>query len=347
MTVPAHATRLFQSACHQQGLCHSIVFLDLQEAFYRIVRPLITGGPLTQEAVAAACRAVNLPSGVYHEVQAHLQQPALLQGGGASEWATRALEETLQDTWFKFPCEPELVVTKIGSRPGDSLSHLVFSLLFAKVLARIRQILREAGHVTTIPWHASMTGRLRPVEEPVHDTVELLDSTWMDDLSLMLRAQNSTVLLDRLRAGTAVLLDACLEHALLRIWDGAKTEALVMPTLLWHQGSQTTPLYRRARHPPSGLPPVAECQTAYHTDLQTPRWYPTPPRTSGSEKLKPALRRHGLHLIRGSRRSSHPQPSRHVTKCRSSTPLSLQSCSTDAAHGRLPLMPVSTHYKAP
>ena len=228
VTVPAHATRLFQSACHRQGLCHSIVFLDLQEAFYRIVRPLITGGPLTQEAVAAACRAVNLPSGVYHEVQAHLQQPALPQGGGASEWATRALEETLQDTWFKFPCEPELVVTKIGSRPGDSLSDLVFSLLFAKVLARIRQILREAGHVTTIPWHASMTGRLQPVEEPVHDTVELLDSTWMDDLSLMLRAQNSTALLDRLRTGTAVLLDACLEHALLPNLGRGKTEALVM-----------------------------------------------------------------------------------------------------------------------
>ena len=198
VTVPAHASRLFQSACHRRGLCHSIVFLDLQEAFYRIVRPLITGGPLTQEAIAAACRAVNLPSGVYHEIQAHLQQPALLQGAGASEWATRALAETLQDTWFKFPGEPELVVTTIGSRPGDSLSDLVFSLLFGKVLARIRQTLRAAGHVTTIPWHASMTGRLQPLAEPVHETVELLDSTWMDDLSLILRAKDSTALLDRL-----------------------------------------------------------------------------------------------------------------------------------------------------
>ena len=221
VTVPAHATRLFQSACHRRGLCHSIVFLDLQEAFYRIVRPLI-------EAIAAACRAVNLPSGVYHEIQAHLQQPALLQGAGASEWATRALDETLQDTRFKFPGKPELVVTTIGSRPGDSLSDLVFSLLFAKVLARIRQILRAVGHVTAIPWHANMTGRLQPIAEPVHETVELLDSTWMDDLSLMLRAQDSTALLDRLCTGTAVLLDACLEHALLPNLGRGKTEALVM-----------------------------------------------------------------------------------------------------------------------
>ena len=228
VTVPAHATRLFQSACHRRCLCHSIVFLDLQEAFYRIVRPLITGGPLTQEAIAAACRAVNLPSGVYHEIQAHLQQPALLQGAGASEWATRALAETLQDTWFKFLGEPELVVTTIGSRPGESLSDLVFSLLFAKVLARIRQALRAAGHVTAIPWHASMTGRLQPFAEPVHETIELLDSTWMDDLSLMLRAQDSIALLDRLCTGTAVLLDACLEHALLPNLGRGKTEALVM-----------------------------------------------------------------------------------------------------------------------
>ena len=66
-----------------------------------------------------------------------------LQTAGACDWATiRALDETLQGTWFKFPTEPELVVTSIGSRPGDSLSDLVFSLLFAKVLGRIRCELR-------------------------------------------------------------------------------------------------------------------------------------------------------------------------------------------------------------
>ena len=258
---------------------------------------------------------------MYHEIQAHLQQPALLHGGGASEWATRALDETLQDTWFKFPGEPELVVTTIGSRPGDSLSDLVFSLLFAKILARIRHILREAGHVTTIPWHADMTGRLQPIEEPVHETVELLESTWMDDLSLMLRAQNSAALLDRFRTGTAVLLDACLEHALLPNLGRGKTEALVM---LRSSGTKEArrPLHRRRRHPPPGLPPVAERQVAHRTDIQTPRLggilHHRGHLQREGEKLKPALHRLGLPSISVGRKSSHPQPLHPVTKCCSS-----------------------------
>ena len=40
---------------------------------------------MTEEAVAAACKAVNLPQRVYHELQRHLQQPALLNAAGASE----------------------------------------------------------------------------------------------------------------------------------------------------------------------------------------------------------------------------------------------------------------------
>ena len=256
---------------------------------------------------------------MYHEIQAHLQQPALLHGGGASEWATRALDETLQDTWFKFPGEPELVVTTIGSRPGDSLSDLVFSLLFAKILARIRHILREAGHVTTIPWHADMTGRLQPIEEPVHETVELLESTWMDDLSLMLRAQNSAALLDRLRTGTAVLLDACLEHALLPNLGRGKTEALVML-----RSSGTKEARRRLFIEEGGTLPL-DCRLWPSARLRIAPTYKhldsvvsSTTAATCSEKLKPALHRLGLPSISVGRKSSHPQPLHPVTKCCSS-----------------------------
>ncbi|CAE7247029.1 unnamed protein product [Symbiodinium sp. CCMP2592] len=227
VTVPAHVTRMYQSACLQKGSCHGVLFLDLQEAFYRIVRPLVTGGPLTEEAIAAACRAVHMPSGVYHDIQRRLQQLPLSSAAGASPWVTRALEETLQNTWFCFAGEDELVTTAIGSRPGDSLSDLVFSLLFARVLKQVRTALSEAGHVPSIPWHADMIGRLTPLDPPPTQTISLLDATWMDDLSMLLQATNSSELVERLTAGASTLLDTCLEHALLPNLKRGKTEALV------------------------------------------------------------------------------------------------------------------------
>ncbi|CAE7446249.1 unnamed protein product [Symbiodinium sp. CCMP2592] len=227
VTLPAHATRLYQSACLQRGQCHCILFLDLQEAFYRIVRPLVTGGPLTEEALAKACQAVSLPAGVYHDIRRHLQQPALSLSSGASHWTTRALEETLQGTWFRFPDDEAVVTTAIGSRPGDSLSDLVFSLLFAQVLRQVRASLHASGSMPEIPWHDTMSGRLTPLPFVPNDTIAILDATWMDDLSMLLQAPDSATLVQRLRTGASTLLDTCLEHALLPNLKRGKTEAIV------------------------------------------------------------------------------------------------------------------------
>ena len=137
------------------------------------------------------------------------------------------LKSPLHDTWFRFPREPEVVATCIGSRPGDSLSDLVFSFLFARVLRHIRATLREAGYVTKLPWDAAMLNRLVLLDGPPSGEVELLDSTWMDDLSLLLQAPDAEAFLQRLTYGASTLVDSCLEHALLPNLGRGKTEALV------------------------------------------------------------------------------------------------------------------------
>ncbi|CAE7537022.1 unnamed protein product, partial [Symbiodinium sp. CCMP2592] len=184
-------------------------------------------GPLTEDALARACQAVSLPPGVYHDIQRHLQKPALSLSAGASQWTTQALEETLHGTWFKFPSDAAIVSTAIGSRPGDSLSDLVFSLLFAQVLRHVRASLQDCGLIPEIPWHVDMLGRLTPLNRAPTDTIAVLDATWMDDLSLLLQAPDSQTLVQRLRLGASTLLDTCLEHALLPNLKRGKTEALV------------------------------------------------------------------------------------------------------------------------
>ena len=72
-----------------------------------------------------------------------------------------------------------------------------------------------------------MLGNLLPLTTaPTHE-VELLDSTWMDDLAMLLQAGNSHELLTRTTTGAATLLDSCLEHALLPNLGRGKTEALL------------------------------------------------------------------------------------------------------------------------
>ncbi|CAE7455880.1 unnamed protein product [Symbiodinium sp. CCMP2592] len=223
-----------QCSSYRGILVSSVVSKSLHKLLRRKCVPALCNaasplqvGPLTEDALARACQAVSLPPGVYHDIQRHLQKPALSLSAGASQWTTQALEETLHGTWFKFPSDAAIVSTAIGSRPGDSLSDLVFSLLFAQVLRHVRASLQDCGLIPEIPWHVDMLGRLTPLNRAPTDTIAVLDATWMDDLSLLLQAPDSHTLVQRLRLGASTLLDTCLEHALLPNLKRGKTEALV------------------------------------------------------------------------------------------------------------------------
>ena len=178
-----------------QGLLPRL--LDLQEAFYWIVRPLITGGPLTEDDLARACQAVNLPCGVYHDLQQHVQQPALSRDAGAGEWALLPWKGRSRKPGFDSRVSLNLS-RRASARDLETPSDLVFRCLFARVLRRIRLPATFPLSRGTPP---CLAASLPPREE-----IELLDSTWMDDLSLMLQAPDAATFLHRLQFGAATLL---------------------------------------------------------------------------------------------------------------------------------------------
>ena len=227
VTIPAQAARLFQAACSSKQQSHALVFLDLQEAFYRIIRPLISGGPLSDELVAHVCSAVHLPPGTMHDLRSHLGGEPLISSAGSSAWASGAVEESLCDTWFRLPNEPELVCTQTGSRPGDSLSDLVFSFLFSRVLRQVRNSLGEHGILARVPYDPAMDANICPLPAPPANTIAISDATWMDDLSMFIVGASASSLTTDLVKGTSALIDACLQRALVPNLSRGKTEAMV------------------------------------------------------------------------------------------------------------------------
>ena len=107
-----------------------------------------------------------------------------------------SLSEILDCTWFRFRGSETVVETGVGSRPGDNCADLVFSYLFACMLRDIRSDLHSEEVLTVIPWAEALQGRLQPVGEGDLPTsvLPLLDSTWMDDLAIMLMAPTAAAL---------------------------------------------------------------------------------------------------------------------------------------------------------
>ena len=227
VTLAAQIVRLHQSWAKHTNSSQAVLFLDLREAFYRIVRPLITGFSGTEEDVAKILAAVHLPPGVMHELRDHLSHTSLFAESGSSSWSAAMTCEALQHTWFRFEQGATVTQTGIGTRPGDNLADIIFSFVFARVLHQIRCQVEDCQALTELPWHPEMLNNVWAVECQSCDSVSILDTTWMDDAAFVLRHSGAQALVDHLGQTAGALLDSCLGRALLPNLDSGKTEAVV------------------------------------------------------------------------------------------------------------------------
>ncbi|CAE6969206.1 unnamed protein product [Symbiodinium sp. CCMP2456] len=227
VTLAAQVVRLHQAWNRDSGLSHAVIFLDLREAFYRIVRPLVTGFQGSDEEIAHILASVSLPHGVMHDLKAHLESTSLFERAGSSPWTAAATCEALQHTWFRFEQGELVTETGIGTRPGDNLADLIFSFVFARVLQQVRAKVEATCGLVQIPWHPMMMANVLHPPEPPTSLLSLLDCTWMDDSALVIQAQTASGLAEQVASTTGALLDSCLGRALLPNLDKGKTEAVV------------------------------------------------------------------------------------------------------------------------
>ncbi|CAE7570985.1 CPK1, partial [Symbiodinium necroappetens] len=176
-------------------------------------------GPLASAAVPL--------QGTMHDLRAFLGGDPLLASAGSSAWASGAVNESLYDTWFRLPQEDDLIVTHTGSRPGDSLSDLVFSFLFSRVLRRVRDALTQAGALARVPWNPAMEYNIEPTVAVRGTSLGVSDATWMDDLAMFFTSPDAFSLLRDLKFGASALIDSCLQRALVPNLSRGKTEAIV------------------------------------------------------------------------------------------------------------------------
>ncbi|CAE7868790.1 unnamed protein product, partial [Symbiodinium necroappetens] len=224
VTMGSHFVRLFQAGSHRRRRSHGLLFLDLREAFYRVVRPLLAYSPWGDEDFAKVAQLVRLPPEVMHELHVHLGQRPVLSEAGTSAWTTACMSEALVGTWFRFQGGEKVVRTDIGSRPGDNLADVCFSFIFAKVLQAVQADLQQLGILPEIPWANEMLGNIFSVGAPCAEALQPLDATWMDDASFLIASPNAGALAGAMEATGRAVVDACASRALLPNLDRGKTE---------------------------------------------------------------------------------------------------------------------------
>ena len=223
VTMPAHAVRTFQSLA--KGRPHSILFLDLREAFHRVLRPLLTGRLDQSSFLERVVAELALPPKAAAELAEAVRRPALQQAE-ATPWTRAFLEETLTDTWFCLNGQEDIVRTTIGSRPGDALADIVFFFLFSVIVNKVSCTLAASGINFTLPWSDAMQGSI--VTSGIQPTGDLTlsDAIWADDLALLLLHPSAELAISEVAYACGVLVDTCLEHGMIPNMAPNKTEVI-------------------------------------------------------------------------------------------------------------------------
>ena len=182
MQVPfgSQVLRTFGRIMDAHAISSAVVFIDLANAFHRLIRELVSGVhvPDEVEVVLNALLDEGLPA---QDVAKALELPCLLQQLGAPPFLIQLLQDLHTDTWMQAPADRSTIVTRRGTRPGSPLADCVFHILMADVVHHINVWLADHGP-------------LQQVLQDVHVHVESV--VWADDLAIPLATLEPSTLIN-------------------------------------------------------------------------------------------------------------------------------------------------------
>ena len=225
VSLGVHQARAFMRSRSRNGLCTGLLFLDLSEAFYRVVRQLALGGPLDDQAIAAIGARMNLGPDLLQDLHAHLEEPSAVARVGLPEQLQRVLRASHTDTHFYVGLQHDRCRTTLGTRPGDSFADIVFSFLWARLLRQLEHSLRLA----VVPEDTGLIIDDFAAAPDLSDSAPqtYLGPTWMDDTCITFSAPSPAQL--EFAAGRigSELLSLCDAHAMSPNLAKGKTELLL------------------------------------------------------------------------------------------------------------------------
>ena len=180
--LPQHQVRAFARHAKLQGHSTGILYLDLVEAFYRVLREVPMGGEVSDELVAHVMNKMNMPPDALHDIHALLQEPTSLERAGLPVCGQGCFRAIHCSTHFWLRDQGDITRTRMGSRPVDSFADVIFGYMWSIVLQKLENHLVEQHIIMPMTSHEQLPliGREFLHGEPAY----FLGPTWMEDLAL-------------------------------------------------------------------------------------------------------------------------------------------------------------------
>ena len=201
----------------------SIIFVDIKNAFYRVIRSLAVPFSDSNRTVLEIFHKLNLDDMAYQDFCAFLAEPDGISQAGVDPILREILSDSLHGTWFTVNNSRTVTQTRQGSRPGDVFADLVFGFAFRRVVASVLHQLRHLGLVQQVRW----SGAKEPLPSNKDELFEYVGPIWADDLAVVVRSQTPLSLIQATQATAGVLLDRLTIASMQPNLSHGKTEILM------------------------------------------------------------------------------------------------------------------------
>ncbi|CAE7763408.1 unnamed protein product [Symbiodinium sp. CCMP2456] len=212
--------------CRDRNLSASVLFLDIQSAYYRVIRELSVGHIESDEAVCKLFDYFDIEPAEASEFLDEVQRGGTMAQAGMRGPLRHHAKDVMYNSWFttRYGGPKQVVATYAGSRPGESWADLVFAFVLGRILARITELASGEGLLTEL----GVTVEGGPfVEVPGGDRLEAQDSTWADDASFPLADGSPEVLMAKTSRLCSLVLDYCSRHGMRPNLKPGKTALLI------------------------------------------------------------------------------------------------------------------------
>lgn len=153
VSIAAHMVRLHQNWSKVSHRCDFTIFVDIASAYYTLLRQLTTEVEMTDENILALLARLGYKDCHIDAVVRKLEEPTAMESLEVPPHLRAILGEFHSHTWFRLRSDPALVSTGRGTRPGDGLADILWSLSFSNFLHLTEERIQSLNLHKPLRWN--------------------------------------------------------------------------------------------------------------------------------------------------------------------------------------------------
>ena len=149
-SLPAQAVRLFQGACHQRKISSMVIFLDAKQAYYQIARDVLWFRQWPPDRQRDFLDRMPCSEHMKQQIGEVFSARCPLEQCSVPSKIGNIIQSLFEDVWTTMGVNGMPSCSMTGTRPGDPLADLLWSIAFGSVIRQLKSDFTELDLVVQL-----------------------------------------------------------------------------------------------------------------------------------------------------------------------------------------------------